>query len=66
MLILPSNATHMKKNPLTEKARKLLYLAPLAQELELCNEGIVCLSGGTVESGESGTQDYNRQDGQEW
>ena len=49
-----------------EKLSKLEYRAPLAEKLELCNEGIVCLSGETVVSGESGTQDYNRQDGQEW
>lgn len=40
------------------KMGKELYVAPGAAVLELRSEGIVCESGGT--------QDYNRNDSQEW
>lgn len=39
---------------------KMSYETPMARELALCYEGIICLSG------ESGLQDYQRQEEQEW
>lgn len=42
------------------------YAAPAIEVVEPDFEGVICISGETVENGTSGLQDYIRQDGQEW